>query len=350
MTSLTQGCSKIGIIGAGGWGTTLANLLAEKGMDVSLWVHGDDVYQTIVNQKENVVYLPQIILSKGIYPTQSLEEASQGKDVLVLAVPSHVFRGIASKLKSYVKDSCIIVSATKGIENDTLLTMSGILKEILPFSLYDRLVCLSGPSFAREVAERRLTAVTVASRNQKITEVIQTLFTTPFFRVYTSLDVIGVELGGALKNVIAIGAGISDGLCLGYNTRAALITRGIAEISRLGVRLGANPLTFAGLAGIGDLILTCTADLSRNRTVGLRLGRGMSLSDILADMRMVAEGITTTKSAYDLSKRLSTEMPITEQIYHVLYRNKSPKEAVKELMGRAPKDELERGFFQWKSN
>jgi len=350
VTSLAKGCLKIGIIGAGSWGTTLANLLAEKGMDVSLWVHGDDVYEAIVNRKENAVYLPRITLSKGIHPTQSLEEASHGKDVLVLAVPSHVFRETVSKLKSYVGDSCIILSATKGIENDTLLTMSGILKEILPLPLHDRLVCLSGPSFAREVAERQLTAVTVASRNQKMAEAIQTLFTTPFFRVYTSLDVIGVELGGALKNVIAIGAGISDGLGLGYNARAALITRGIAEISRLGVRLGANPLTFAGLAGIGDLVLTCTADLSRNRTVGLRLGRGMPLSDILADMRMVAEGIATTKSAYDLSQRLTTEMPITEQIYHVLYGNKSPKEAVKELMDRAPKDELERGFFPWRSN
>lgn len=341
---------RIGIIGAGGWGTSLANLLAEKGISIDLWVHGDDVYEAILQRKENTIYLPGIVLSEAIHPTQSLEKASKGKNVLVLAVPSHAFRKTTSELRPYIEGPCTMISATKGIENDTFLTMSGILREVLPPVLHNGLAVLSGPSFAKEVAEGQPTAVTLASESQETAETGQALFTTPFFRVYTGSDVAGVELGGALKNVIAIGSGISDGLGLGNNTRAALITRGIAEITRLGVKLGANPLTFAGLAGIGDLFLTCTSDLSRNRSLGVKLGKGMSLGDVLAGMRMVAEGVNTAKSAYDLSRKLKVEMPITEYVYYVLYKGKPPRDAVKELMCRTPKDELEKDFFQWKSS
>ncbi len=348
MGSLIGGDLRVGVIGAGSWGTTLANLLAEKGMDVCLWVHGEDVYEAIVGKRENTVYLPGMVLSERIHPTRSLREASRDTDVLTLAIPSHVYRDIVSQLETCLKSSCIPVSATKGIENDSLLTMSDILREVLPSAFHDNVVCLSGPSFAREVAEKLPTAVTVASKDQKAAETVRDLFTTPFFRVYTSTDVVGVELGGALKNVIAIGAGISDGLGLGHNTRAALITRGLAEITRLGLKMGANPLTFSGLAGIGDLLLTCTADLSRNRSVGLSLGQGRSLSDILTEMRMVAEGISTTKSAYHLSRKLNVEMPITGQIYYVLYEDRSPQEAVKELMDRALKDEIESEVFEWR--
>jgi glycerol-3-phosphate dehydrogenase (NAD(P)+) len=231
------------------------------------------------------------------------------------------------------------VSATKGIENNTLFTMSEVLREVLALKNGKRLAILSGPSFALEVSKEVPTAVTIASENQELALEVQHIFSTSYFRVYTNPDVIGVELGGALKNVIAIAAGISDGLGFGYNTRAALITRGLAEISRLALKLGADPLTLSGLAGLGDLILTCTGELSRNRSVGIKLGKGIALTHILKDMRMVAEGIKTTKAAYDLSKKMKVEMPITEQVYYILYQNKNPKEAVIELMGRGLKVE-----------
>jgi glycerol-3-phosphate dehydrogenase (NAD(P)+) len=258
-----------------------------------------------------------------------------------MAVPSHVYRQVAQQMLPLLKPQCIVVSATKGIENDTLLTMSGIWKELLGNNRLVRLACLSGPSFAREVIRKIPTAITGAADDLETAQAVQQVFSTPYFRVYTSLDMIGVELAGALKNVIALAAGACDGLGFGHNTKAALMTRGLAEISRLGVKLGANPLTFSGLSGVGDLMLTCTGDLSRNRTVGFQLGQGRKLDEILREMRMVAEGVKTAKSAYQLAKKVDVDMPIIEQVYLALYEGKDPAQAVRDLMQRDLKHELE---------
>lgn len=325
---------QIGVIGAGSWGTTLANLLAKKGFEVSLWAYENDLVQAIAVARENPLYLPGVKLSEKISPTNSLKEVCQHKDFLISVSPSQVVRQVIQEIHPYLSPQVKVVSATKGIENNTLFTMSKVLKEALAFNDGERLAVLSGPSFALEVGREVPTAVTIASENQELAGEVQHIFSTPYFRVYTNPDVVGVELGGALKNVIAIATGISDGLGFGYNTRAALITRGLAEMSRLALKMGANTLTLSGLAGLGDLVLTCTGELSRNRSVGVKLGEGIGLTQILKDMKMVAEGIKTTKSAYDLSKKMNVEMPITEQVYNIIYHDKDPKEAVTELMGR----------------
>ena len=325
---------QIGVIGAGSWGTTLANLLAKKGFNIALWVYEDDLIQPIATKRENPLYLPGVKLSEKIIPTGSLKEVCQHKDLLISVIPSQIVRQMMQDIHPYLPSQVKLVSATKGIENNTLLTMSGVFKEVLPIKDREQLAVLSGPSFALEVSRETPTAVTIASENQELAKQLQKVFSTPYFRAYTNSDVLGVELGGALKNVIAIAAGISDGLGFGHNTRAALITRGLAEISRLALKMGANALTLSGLAGLGDLILTCTGELSRNRSVGIKLGKGMELTNILRDMRMVAEGIKTTRAAYDLSKKMEVAMPITEQVYYILYQNKNPKEAVTELMTR----------------
>lgn len=333
--------TRIGVIGAGSWGTTLAHLLAEKGYGVDLWVFEKDLCETIRVTRENTLYLPGFSLNGRIVPSNDIAAVTGGRRVLVMVVPSHVYRSVAVQMVPHIWENAVIVSATKGIENETLLTMSGIWKEILPGSLGVRVVTLAGPSFAREVMQKIPTAVTVAAEDLETAKEVQRVFHTPYFRVYTSPDKIGVELAGALKNVIAIAAGVCDGLGYGLNTRAALITRGLAEITRLGVRLGAHPLTFAGLSGIGDLLLTCTGDLSRNRTVGYRLGRGELLKDILADMRMVAEGIRTCFSVHALARKIGVEMPICEQMYKILQEGKDPRQAVWDLMERDLKSELE---------
>ena len=333
--------TRIGVIGAGSWGTTLAHLLAEKGYGVDLWVFEKDLCETIRVRQENTLYLPGFSLNGRIVPSNDIAAVTAGRRVLVMVVPSHVYRSVAVQMVPHIRENAVIVSATKGIENETLLTMSGIWKEILPGSLGVRVVTLAGPSFAREVMQKIPTAVTVAAEDLETAKEVQRVFHTPYFRVYTSPDKIGVELAGALKNVIAIAAGVCDGLGYGLNTRAALITRGLAEITRLGVRLGAHPLTFAGLSGIGDLLLTCTGDLSRNRTVGYRLGRGELLKDILADMRMVAEGIRTCFSVHALARKIGVEMPICEQMYKILQEGKDPRQAVWDLMERDLKSELE---------
>ena len=330
---------QIGVIGAGSWGTTLANLLAKKGFEVSLWAYENDLVQAIATARENPLYLPGVKLSEKIFPTNSLKEVCQHKDFLISVSPSQVVRQVIQEIHPYLSPQVKIVSATKGIENNTLFTMSKVLKEALAFNDGERLAVLSGPSFALEVGREVPTAVTIASENQELAGEVQHIFSTPYFRVYTNPDVVGVELGGALKNVIAIATGISDGLGFGCNTRAALITRGLAEMSRLALKMGASTLTLSGLAGLGDLVLTCTGELSRNRSVGVKLGEGIGLTQILRDMKMVAEGIKTTKSASDLSEKMNVEMPITEQTYNILYHDKDPKEAVIELMGRDLKDE-----------
>lgn len=335
------GSLRIGVIGAGSWGTALANLLACKGYRVHHWVFEEEVKEQILNHRENQVFLPGVTLSENLSPSNDLGAVVADKDLLLVVVPSHVMRETCRRMADSITGTPVVVSASKGIENTTHLTMSGILRETLPMIPETHLAVLSGPSFAREVARNVPTAVTLAARDDEVARLVQEAFATPAFRVYTSADLVGVELGGAVKNVIAIAAGIIDGLGLGLNTRAALITRGLTEIRRLGLRLGANPRTFTGLAGVGDLLLTCTGDLSRNHTVGKKIGEGMKLSQILAEMRMVAEGVKTAKSVFNLSRKLGVEMPISHEIYHILYEDESPREALQRLMTRDLKDELD---------
>ena len=338
---LDVGKVKIGVVGAGSWGTALANLLALKGFKIDLWVFEKEVKDQIESYRENKVFLPGISLSDQIYPSNDIEAVVKEKDLVLIVVPSHVMRETASKIREHISKETVVVSASKGIENKTHLTMSGVLREIFQEISGDSFAVLSGPSFAGEVVRRVPTVVSVASKNQKVASFVQHVFATPYFRVYTNNDMIGVELGGSVKNVIAIASGIIDGLGLGLNTRAALITRGLTEMRRLGLKLGANPRTFAGIAGVGDLVLTCTGDVSRNHTVGKKIGEGMKLNEILSEMRMVAEGVKTAKSVYNLSRKLGVEMPISHEVYHVLYDGIAPKEAVHRLMTRNLKQELD---------
>jgi glycerol-3-phosphate dehydrogenase (NAD(P)+) len=331
----------VGVVGGGSWGTALGNLLASKGYAIDLWVYEKDVKDQIQKAGENKVFLPDVKLSENLHPTNDLAQAVSGKDMVVVVVPSHFMREITANMSDAVSKEAIIVTASKGIENKTHLTMTGVLKETLTEIPHHRLVAISGPSFAREVARKLPTVITVAAEDIEVAALAQQVFATPYFRVYTSEDVVGVELGGALKNVIAIGAGVVDGLGLGLNTRAALITRGMTEIRRLGLKLGANPRTFTGLAGIGDLILTCTGDLSRNHTVGVKIGQGQKIRDILSEMRMVAEGVKTAKSVYNLSRKLGADMPIFHEAYRILYEDISPREAIHRLMTRDLKQELD---------
>ncbi|HNR13609.1 MAG TPA: NAD(P)H-dependent glycerol-3-phosphate dehydrogenase [Thermodesulfobacteriota bacterium] len=332
---------RIGIIGAGSWGTALATLLARNGHQVTLWVYEAEVYEQIHLDHENHLYLDGTAIPSGVVPTQSTKEAASGKQILISAAPSHVVRSVLSQCADHLSPETVVVSVSKGIENASLKTMAGVFSDILSPHLLQRAAYLSGPSFAREVAQQLPTAVVAASRDNEAACLVQNAFSSPCFRVYATNDVIGVELGGALKNVIAIAAGCADGLGFGHNTRAALITRGLAEISRLGVELGAHPLTFAGLSGLGDLVLTCTSSLSRNHTVGVKLGQGMALDAIVRSTATVAEGIKTTRSAYDLARRHGIEMPIIEQMYNILYANKQPQQAVSDLMNRSLRCELE---------
>ena len=326
----------IGVIGAGSWGTTLANLLSEKGFLVDLWVFEHELCEIIREKRENTYYLPDVSLN--INPYTSLEKVCKNKKFLVLVTPSHVFREVLIKASPYIRQGVTFIIASKGIETGSLQPLSIVIKEVLPTSNCD-VFCLSGPSFAKEVSRKIPTAVTLGGKNNSKIKKIQEIFSTPYFRVYTNKDLLGVELGGALKNIIAIAVGVSDGLGLGFSTRAALITRGLAEMTRLGVKLGAKISTFSGLAGLGDLILTCTSDLSRNRTVGKKLAEGASREEIQSGMRMIAEGIITTKSAYFLARKHNVEMPITEKVYQILYENLKPEQAVLELMDRELKEE-----------
>ena len=332
---------RVGVVGGGSWGTALANLLAGKGYTVDWWVFEEDLCRQLEQSLENTIFLPGVKLSENLRPTNDLVKAVAGKDLVLVVVPSHVMRQVTQQLTGHIEPHAILVSASKGIENETLLTMSGIISQTLSGIDEDRLAVLSGPSFAREVAQGLPTVVTVASKAIECAQKVQHVFVTPRFRVYTHDDVLGVELGGSVKNVIAIAAGIVDGMGLGLNTRAALITRGMTEIRRLGLAMGAHPRTFTGLAGIGDLVLTCTGDLSRNHTVGKKIGQGLKLKNVLADMRMVAEGVKTARSVYSLSLRLNVEMPICQAIYRILHEDLSPRDALFQLMTRDLKSELD---------
>jgi len=339
--TMTQDFCRIGVVGGGSWGTALANLLAVKGYVVDWWLFEPELCRLIQEKRENTFFLPGITLPENLRPNNDLDAVVREKDVVLIVVPSHVMRAVTRGMDGKLIRDAIVVSASKGIENDTLLTMSGVLRETLGDLGPERLAVLSGPSFAIEVARGVPTVVTVASKDLACAQKVQQVFATPSFRVYTNDDIVGVELGGAVKNVIAIAAGMVDGLGLGLNTRAALITRGLAEISRLGRAMGANPRTMGGSAGLGDLVLTCTGDLSRNHTVGKKIGQGMKLDEVLTEMRMVAEGVKTARSVYNLSLRLNVEMPISHAVYHILYSGLSPKEAVYQLMTRDLKNELD---------
>jgi glycerol-3-phosphate dehydrogenase (NAD(P)+) len=331
--------SEIGVLGAGGWGTTLAKVLADKGERVSLWCHGFASYRGIAEQRENPVYLPGITLPANICPTQSLEQAVVRKNLVICALPSHVVREVISPVAAKFAADTIVLCGTKGLEQGSLKTMGELLIDLLGAESRPRFACLSGPTFAIEVARQLPAAVTVAAYDDSVAESVQRVLSTRYLRVYTSHDVVGVQIGGVVKNVIAIAAGISDGLSLGQNARAALITRGLAEMTRLAVRMGADPLTLSGLPGLGDLVLTCAGDLSRNRAVGLQIAAGKSLPEITGATSMVAEGVRNTQSLYDLAQRLEVEMPIIEQMYQVLYAGKKPAEAVQNLMDRSLKAE-----------
>jgi len=327
--------TRIAVLGAGSWGTALAEHLASKGLSVRLWVRKRELAEQIARTRENPRYLPGIKLPPSVSPTSDLREALADADLVLFVVPSHGLRDLAREVAPLLNPHALIVTATKGIENESLMLMTQVLRAGLGAAVEPRLSALGGPSFAKEVALGLPSAVSIASSHEATALAVQALLASDRFRVYSTDDVVGVELGGALKNVIAIAAGAADGLGFGHNARAGLITRGIAEITRLATQLGAHPQTLAGLSGMGDLVLTCTGDLSRNRMVGIELGRGRTLTEVLSNMSMVAEGVRTAKSAYELARREGVDMPITTEVYKSLYEGKSPISAVESLMGRA---------------
>ncbi len=332
---------RITVVGAGSWGTALADLLARNGHQVRLWTLHQQVADGIAATGKNPHYLTGTPLSERLTATTDLHEAvSFARDMLLWVVPSHATREVLQRAAPALGDSVPVVSATKGIEVDTLCLMTDILAELLGGdSARDRLAVLSGPSFAQEVADQMPTAVVASASNPAMSQVVQTLFANSHFRVYDNQDPIGTQIGGALKNVVALAAGACQGLQLGHNTQAVLITRGLAEITRLGLAMGANPATFAGLSGMGDLVLTCTGGLSRNRQVGIALGQGQTLEDILDAMNMVAEGVKTTAAAYQLANKHGIEMPLVTQIHHTLFDGLPPQQALKNLMGRPQRAE-----------
>lgn len=332
---------KIAVLGAGGWGTTLAILLHRNGHNVTLWEFNPEYAATLEEYRENFYYLPKIIIPKDIKITNDLEYAVHDKNMLLISTPTQFIRNNLKPLKGFKFKDEIIISAAKGIENDSLFMVSDIILDIFDYAKKDKIVSLSGPSHAEEVSRKVPTAVVCASNNHKTAQYVQKIFSNNYFRAYSSSDLIGTEIGGALKNVIAIAAGISDGAQFGDNTKAALMTRGISEIMKLGLKLKAKKETFFGLSGVGDLIVTCESKHSRNRYVGEQIGSGKKLSVVLKEMKMVAEGVATTKSAYELSKRHRIEMPIVEEVYAILFKDRNPHIATKYLMMRDLKPETE---------
>lgn len=327
----------VGVIGGGSFGTALANILAENGHDVLMWSRDVDVCVAINETHHNHRYLPDVTLHPGLKVSTSLPQVVLDRPLLISAVPAQVTRQVLGEVFPLLQPGVVVVSVSKGIELDSLCIMSDVMAMALPGVAT---AFLSGPTFARELARRLPSAATVASHDHAAAELVQGAFASPWFRIYTSEDVVGLEVAGAVKNVMAIAAGISDGLELGHNTRAALITRGLAEMARLGVTLGGKQETFMGLSGMGDLVLTCTGDASRNRTVGLQIGRGRKLDQILAEMTQVAEGVKTTAAVHGLARRVQVEMPIVDQVYQALYEGKDARKAVFDLMVRPSKREV----------
>jgi glycerol-3-phosphate dehydrogenase (NAD(P)+) len=328
--------SYISVIGAGSWGTTLACLLSDKGFDVTLWVYEKELAEEINKIRINKTYLPDVLIPDDIRVTNNIGDSIKKARYVLNAIPAQYVRTVFKEAIPYMPDGATFISVSKGIERGTLLTVSSILKELTDHTV----AVLSGPSFAKEVIKKLPTAVTLAAEDKNTGLILQEVFSLNNFRVYTHDDIIGVEIGGALKNVMAIAAGISDSLGLGNNARASLITRGLVEMTRLGVAMGAKERTFSGLSGIGDLVLTCTSPLSRNYTLGVKLGQGLKLRDILNQTKSVAEGVETAESAFELSRKYNIEMPIVEQVYRVLYEDKDPAFAVKDLMERSLKSEF----------
>ena len=331
--------SRAAVLGAGSWGTALAKVLADNGYQTALWARDATLVESIAQNRENTRYLPGIALPAAVRPERELAAALAEADVVAIVVPSHALRGLALSVRPLLAEGVATFTATKGIERESLLLPSQVLEDVLPARLHAQLTCLSGPSFAREVARGIPTGVLVAGKHEGFTCRVQEALGNNRLRVYRTDDVVGVELGGALKNVVAIAAGLSDGLGFGHNSRAALITRGLAEMSRLAHKLGAHPLTLSGLSGLGDLVLTCTGELSRNRHVGLELGRGKQLDEVLSALSMVAEGVRTAESAYALARRERVEMPIVEGVYRILYAHGDPLAELAGLMTRAPRPE-----------
>jgi len=328
---------KIGVIGGGGWGTALSIVLESRGHEVTLWVYEADLAARMRESRVNDVYLPGFCLPPNIQVTSNLTEALCGVETVLSVVPSHLVRGLYEQMAPLLSPSMLFVSATKGLENGSLLRMSEVIRAVVGSDA--RVVVISGPSFAKEVARCDPTALVAASEDGAAAADVQAAFSGPTFRVYSNTDPIGVEVGGSIKNVVAIGAGVLHGMGLGFNPSAALITRGLAEMTRLAVAMGGKQQTLAGLAGLGDLVLTCTGDLSRNRTVGVELAHGRKLDEIVSSMRMVAEGIKTTNAAVDLARRYSVEMPISEQMFQMLHFGLAPREAIQRLMERSLKGE-----------
>lgn len=337
--------SRIAVIGAGAWGTAIAIVLGRRGgHEVRLWAHETEVCESINVRRINELFLADCPIPAPVVATNKFDEALQGVEIVVSVMPSHHTRRVFTAMLQHLNDKMLFVSATKGIENDTYQRMSEVIADVLsnaPAPFAPRIGALSGPTFAKEVALSHPTALTVASKDAALAATVQQEFSDPRFRVYTNSDLVGVELGGSLKNIVAIAAGVCDGLGLGHNSVAALITRGLAEITRLVVACGGRQETMAGLAGLGDLVLTCTGGLSRNRSVGVELGRGRNLNDIIAGMHgMVAEGVLTTNAAIGLARKVGVEMPITEQMHAILHEDKSPQEAIRDLMSRPSTSEL----------
>jgi len=330
---------RVGIAGAGSWGTALGHVLARNGHRTRLWSHDPDVADQIREESRNEKYLPEHPLDPSLEAYAEMGPALEGADVVISASPSHVVREVMSRAAPHVDPEAILVSASKGLEIETRMRMSEVLEEVFGDERARNLVVLSGPSFAVEVVRELPTAMAAASRSEENARRVQELFQNEHLRVYTQSDVVGTELGGAVKNVIALAAGMSDGLGLGNNARAALITRGLAEIERLVRKLGGDGLTLSGLAGVGDLILTCTGDLSRNRTAGLAIGRGGDVDEVLSDMEQVVEGVRTTRAVRDLARRQGVEMPIVDAVFSILYEDVEPTEALTRLMSRQPKPE-----------
>lgn len=329
----------LAIIGAGNWGTALAIVLAPRFERVRLWVYEEELAARMAVTRENDLYFPGFTIPIEVGVTSQLHVALEGADVVVSVMPSHLVRGLYGQMLPFVEESMVFVSATKGLETGTLLRVSEVMRKVLRLRMDARIAVLSGPTFAREVAALQPTALVVASQDAGLAEEVQAAFSGPSFRVYANQDPIGVEIGGAIKNVVAIGAGVLYGLSLGHNPMAALITRGLAEMTRLAVAMGGKPLTLAGLAGLGDLVLTCHGELSRNRMVGIELARGRALDEIVGSMRMVAEGVKTTSAAVDLARLYGVEMPISQQMSEMLHSQVSPREAIRRLMDRSLKGE-----------
>ncbi len=327
------------IIGGGGWGTALAIVLAPRFETVRLWVFEPDLAGRIRATRENDLYLPGLQVPEEVEIVSDLAAALEGAEAVLSVTPSHVVREIYGRMLPGLHPPMLFVSATKGLEGGTLMRMSEVISEVVGARFAPRVAALSGPTFAPEVARGEPTALVIASQDAEVARIIQKAFSGPTFRLYTNSDLAGVELGAALKNIVAIGAGVCQGLGLGSNIIAALITRGLVEIRRLAVALGGHPETLAGLAGLGDLVLTCTGDLSRNRQVGIRLGQGQKLPEILASMRMVAEGIRTTDAAVELGRKHGVDLPITQEVFAILHQHKAPREAIRELMERSLKGE-----------